>query len=318
MKKCIVFIIASMIFAITPCYGQAQPPAGNDSRAKLSVVTTIFSPYDFMREVAGDNADITMLLPPGSESHSYEPTPQDIIKIQNCDIFIYTGGNSEAWVDRILSSMNTISMNVIKLVDCVEAVEEDIVEGMENDQDNDHEEEDVEYDEHVWTSPKNAKIIIQKILDTLCEIDAVNANAYKANATAYIEKLDALDAAFKEVVNSAVRKTIVFGDRFPFRYFVDAYGLDYFAAFPGCSTETEPSARTVAFLINKIKKEAIPVVFHIELSNEKMARTISEETGAKVLLLHSCHNITRDDFQSGKGYLDLMKQNVTALKEALK
>ena len=318
MKKYIVFIIASLLFAMAAA-GQAQTPTGNGSGNKLRVVATIFAPYDFAREIAADKADITMLLSPGSESHSYEPTPRDIIKIQNCDIFIYAGGNSDAWVDRILSSMNTSNMKIIKLMDCVEAAEEEIVEGMEGDSDRGHDngEEEAEYDEHVWTSPKNAKTIVQKIADTLCEVDAANADAYKANASVYLKKLDSLDSAFKEVVNNAVRRVIVFGDRFPFRYFADAYGLKYSAAFPGCSTDTEPSARTVAFLIDKIKKDAIPVVFHIELSNERMARTISEATGAKVLLLHSCHNITRDDFHSGISYLDLMNRNVIALKEAL-
>jgi zinc transport system substrate-binding protein len=179
----------------------------------------------------------------------------------------------------------------------------------------DHEEE---YDEHVWTSPENAKKIVQKISDTLSEVDPSNAAAYKASTTAYLSRLDQLDAAFRDVVKGAARKTLVFGDRFPFRYFADAYGLKYFAAFPGCSTETEASAATVAFLIDKVKTEKIPVVFHIELSNEKIADTICEATGAKNLLLHASHNISRDDFQSGLTYLDIMTANVSALKEALK
>ncbi|MDR3238528.1 MAG: metal ABC transporter substrate-binding protein, partial [Clostridiales bacterium] len=171
---------------------------------------------------------------------------------------------------------------------------------------------------HVWTSPRNAKRIAQKISDTLCEADALNAELYRQNTAAYLAKLDELDAQFQAVVDSAARKTIVFGDRFPFRYFADAYGLEYFAAFPGCSTETEASAATVAFLIDKINTEKIPVIFHIELSNGKMANAISEATGAEARLLHSAHNITKADFQAGKTYLDIMTANVDVLKEALR
>lgn len=294
--------------------------AGSDE--KISIVATTFAPYDFARVIGGDKADVAMLLPPASESHSYEPTPQDIIKIKNCDVFIYVGGESDEWVNGILESMDTGKMKIVSLIDCVDAVEEETVEGMEPE--HDHEDEGAadggeapEYDEHVWTSPGNAKLIVQKISDALCETDAANAAVYEKNTSAYLVKLDQLDADFQAVVDGAVRKTIVFGDRFPFRYFADAYGLDYFAAFPGCSTETEASAATVKFLIDKINTEHIPVVFHIELSNEKMANTISEATGAKVLLLHACHNVSKADFENGESYLSLMEKNVDALKEAL-
>jgi zinc transport system substrate-binding protein len=179
------------------------------------------------------------------------------------------------------------------------------------------EEQEHAYDEHVWTSPRNAKLIVQRISDTLCGADPANAIVYKQNTDLYLSKLDELDAKFQAVIDGAARKTIVFGDRFPFRYLADAYGLTYFAAFPGCSTETEASAATVKFLSDKITAENIPVVFHIELSNMKMADTISEATGAKVLLLHACHNISKEDFQLGKTYLDIMTSNAEALKEAL-
>lgn len=265
-----------------------------------------------------------MLLPPGSESHSYEPTPQDMIAIQDCDIFVYVGGDSDEWVHKVLESVDTSKMKIITLMDCVETVEEELVEGMESDHNHEldqeeasHEQEETELDEHVWTAPKNAKLIVQKISDTLCEVDQENAGYYAQNTAAYLTKLDELDALFQEVVDSAARKTLIFGDRFPFRYLADAYGLQYFAAFPGCSTETEASAATVAFLIDKVKAEQIPVVFHAELSNQKMANTISEATGAKVLLLHACHNVTKAEFKSRVSYLDLMKQNVENLKEAL-
>ena len=336
-----------LVFLLNGCSTVKKVSTSDD---KVSVVSTIFAPYDFVREVAGDKAELTMLLPPASESHSFEPTPQDIIKIQNSDVFIYVGGESDAWVNEVLESMDTSGMKIITLIDCVEVVEEEIVEGMEEEHDHEdisldeehegeeqegdeheneehaneeHEDEehaDVEheYDEHVWTSPKNAKLIVQKISDVLCEVDEVNKEIYKKNTTEYLGKLDELDQAFQTVVDQSVRKTIVFGDRFPFRYFADAYGLSYFAAFPGCSTETEASAATVAFLIDKIKEEQIPVVFHVELSNQKMANTISEATDAKVLLLHACHNVSKAEFESGVTYLDLMYKNVENLKEALK
>jgi zinc transport system substrate-binding protein len=254
-----------------------------------------------------------MLLPPGAESHSFEPTPRDIITVQNSDIFIYGGGESDQWIDRILGSMNIGKMKILSMMDCVDAVEEEIVEGMEEEE----EEEGIAYDEHVWTSPRNAILIVRGITGLLCEADAANADFYRENSAGYIKSLEELDAAFKDLTAGAKRKTIVFGDRFPFRYFADAYGLSYFAAFPGCSTETEPSAATVGFLINKIRAEKIPVVFYIELSNERMADTISRETGAKKLLLNSAHNLSKRDFDSGQSYLEIMRGNVKNLREAL-
>jgi len=280
---------------------------------KINVISVIFPSYDFVRAIAGDKVNLLMLLPPGSESHSYEPTPQNIIAIKNSNLFIYPGGENSAWVEKILDSISDLSENMILLnmIDLVDAVEEEIVEGME------WEEEEPAFDEHVWTSPRNAKIIVAVITDALCKLDSANADYFRQNAAAYSAQLDELDASFKAVVDNAKRKTIIFGDRFPFRYLADAYGLEYFAAFPGCSNDTEPSAATVAFLINKVKSEKFPVIFHIELSNEKMADTISEATGAKKLLLHSCHNLTKNDFEKGVTYLDVQKANVVNLKEAL-
>jgi zinc transport system substrate-binding protein len=277
------------------------------------VVSTIFPPFDFAREIAGERVSRLMLVPPGVESHSFEPTPRDIIRIQNCDVYIYVGGESDVWVKRVLSSIDTSKMQIISLMDCVTVVEEEIVEGMEEEG-----EEEAEYDEHVWTAPRNAKLIVQKISDALCAVDAGNAGAYRTNTAAYLAKLDALDAAFREVVAGGSRRTVVFGDRFPFRYLADAYNLSYFAAFPGCSTETEPSAATLRFLIDKVRAERIPVIFHIELSNERMADMISEETGAKKLLFHAGHNVSKRELEQGRSYLDIMNQNVLNLKEALR
>jgi zinc transport system substrate-binding protein len=293
---------------------------------KITVTATIFPPYDFTRAIAGDRVNLNMLLPPGAESHSYEPSPRDIISIQRSDVFIYIGGESDSWVDRILNSMDTKNMKIIRLMDAVDVVEEEIVEGMEEEYEEAEAaleaigasgEEEPEYDEHIWTSPRNAALMARAIAEGLSEKDKTNAEFYRKNTDAYTARLDELDAAFRQVVSGAKRRTIVFGDRYPFRYFSDAYGLSYFAAFPGCSTETEPSAATVAFLINKIRAENIPVVFHIELSNEKMADTIAEETGAKKRLLHAVHNISKRDFDNGATYLDSMTLNVDTLREDL-
>ena len=313
MKRVILLLtLAAVLSGVTGCKQNKNAVTRNED-GKINVTTTIFPPYDFVRQIAGDRVNLTMLLPPGSESHSFEPSPRDIITIQNSDIFIYGGGDSDNWIDRILQSMNTDNMRILAMMNAVEVVEEEIVEGMEEE----NEEEETAFDEHVWTSPRNAITLVRAITELLCEADTGNAALYQQNAAAYIEELGRLDAAFSEVIAGALRDTFVFADRFPFRYFADDYGLTYFAAFPGCSTETEPSAATVAFLINKIRAEQIPVVFHIELSNERMANTISGETGAKKSLLHSCHNITRRDFDSGAGYLEIMRRNVENLREAL-
>lgn len=335
MKRLISYFFVTVILAVA-FVGCKKTEVSNDNSitdqgdkaGRVSIVSTIFSPYDFVRQVAGDKADVTMLLPPASESHSFEPTPQDIIKIQNCNIFLYVGGESDEWVNEVLESVDTSKMKIVTLMDCVDLVEEEVVEGMEEEEHEDagleeqtNEEgehsDEIEYDEHVWTSPKNAELIVKKISDALCEADVENAAIYQQNTSDYLTKLDELDAKFQSIVDHATRKTIVFGDRYPFRYFSDAYGLDYLAAFPGCSTDTEASAATVAYLIDQVKAKKIPVVFHIELSNGNMANTIAEATGAKVLELHACHNISKEDFENGLTYLDFMNRNVTALKEAL-
>jgi zinc transport system substrate-binding protein len=314
MKRLYILLAWVLIFSFTIFSGGCLRTRPANANGKINVVSVIFPSYDFVRAIAGDMVNLVMLLPPGSESHSYEPTPQDIIAIRNSNLFIYPGGENSDWVERIVDSISNVSENmiVLNMLDLVDAVEEEIVEGMEEE-----EEEEPSYDEHVWTSPQNAKVIVAAITEALCELDSANADFFRQNAAAYSAQLDELDASFEAVLDGAKRKTIIFGDRFPFRYLADAYGLQYFAAFPGCSTDTEPSAATVAFLINKVKSEKLPVIFHIELSNEKMADTISEATGAKKLLLHSCHNLTKNDFEKGLTYLDVQKTNVVNLKEAL-
>ena len=313
MKKTLsITILLAMLCALLSGCGAQSEPEGEG----ISVVATVFAPYDFARQLVGELGEVTLLLPPGSEAHSYEPSPKDIIEIQNCDLFIYVGGVSDAWVSDVLESVGG-EVRTVTLMDCVELLEEEHVEGMEVDEDEHEHEGEIEYDEHVWTSPRNAELICEKIAAALCEVDPEGAEEYGTALESYCAQLDELDAAFTEVVENGVRDTVVFGDRFPLLYFAKAYGLNYYAAWPGCADEAEPSAATVTFLIDKVKAEGIPVVFHIELSNEDMADTICNETGAKKMLFSACHNVTRAQFDAGVTYLELMWQNVDALREAL-
>ena len=313
MKKTLsITILLAMLCALLSGCGAQSEPEGEG----ISVVATVFAPYDFARQLVGELGEVTLLLPPGSETHSYEPSPKDIIEIQNCDLFIYVGGVSDAWVSDVLESVGG-EVRTVTLMDCVELLEEEHVEGMEVDEDEHEHEGEIEYDEHVWTSPRNAELICEKIAAALCEVYPEGAEEYGTALESYCAQLDELDAAFTEVVENGVRDTVVFGDRFPLLYFAKAYGLNYYAAWPGCADEAEPSAATVTFLIDKVKAEGIPVVFHIELSNEDMADTICNETGAKKMLFSACHNVTRAQFDAGVTYLELMWQNVDALREAL-
>ena len=287
-----------------------------ESNEKVSITTTNFPAYDFARAVAGDEADIKMLVKPGAETHDFEPTPQDIIDIKNSALFVYTGGESDEWIEGILEDIDINKTKLVKMMDVVEVVEEETVEGMEHESHHEHEEE-AEYDEHVWTSPKNAIKIVDAIKDELSKISPRNETLFADNSKIYIDKLSELDQKFQDIIKAGNRKTVVFGDRFPLRYFVDEYNLNYYAAFPGCSDQTEASSKTVAFLVDKIKNERIPVVFKIEMSSGKLAETISNETGAKVLEFQSAHNISSDEFNAGVTYVDLMEHNLSALKEAL-
>lgn len=289
----------------------AKPQTQTD---QLKIVSTIFPGYDFARAIAGDNADITMLIYPGSEIHSFEPSPQDIINIQDSDVFIYVGGESEAWVEKIIANLDTNHTKIVRMMDAVDLVKEELVEGMEPE----HEDEDeVEYDEHVWTSPLNAIKIVESIRDALVNADPQNANYYQTATTDYTEQLAQLDSDIRTTLSDTTHHTLIFGDRFPLRYFVEEYNLQYYAAFPGCSDQTEASTATLAFLINKIKSENIKYIFTIELSNQAVARTIAAETGTEILEFHSLHNISKSDFDSGKTYLQIMHQNLTNLKRAL-
>ena len=309
IKILLCAILSASLFA-----GCSERSPSSQSDGRLQIVSTIFPSYDFARAIAGENADVSILLAPGVESHSYEPTPQDIIRIQNFDLFLYTGGESDTWVDDLLASFDE-PVNTVKMMDCVEVYEEELLEGMQTEESTGTQE--TEYDEHVWTSPKNAILISRAIEKNLCDIDPENAASYQENASAYIAQLEMLDQNFRDFFAGVSNKTMVFGDRFPFRYFAEEYGLDCFAAFPGCSSETEPSVATIAFLTDKVKSENITTVFYIEFSNHQVADSIAEAAGAKTALFHSCHNVSEQEQRDGATYLSLMEQNLNTLKEAL-
>lgn len=348
--------------------------ASPEAAGKLKVAVTLFPYYDFVRQIAGDQVDLQMVIPAGMDSHSFEPTPADIRTIQHADVLISNGGTMEHWLDETLAALDTTSMTIVTMMDYVDTVEEEIVEGMEDaDHDHDHahvhaaddhdhsnetpeehaahaheaddydhsgetpeehaahaheaddhdyvdhdgHEEEIEYDEHIWTSPVNAMKLVDVIGDTLAQADPVHADIYHQGAASYKKELEEIDAGFREVCANRKRNMIVMGDKFPFRYLADEYQLDYRAAFSGCSSDTEPSAKTIAYLIDKVKEEQIPAVYYLELSSHRVAEIIGEETGAEPLLLHSCHNVTRAQFDAGITYAGLMRQNIENLRKGI-
>ena len=330
--KCMSILLT--FFMLTAALPGCTRNKTDNKNGKISIVATIFPQYDFARRIAGDKADVKMLLKPGMEAHSYEPSPKDIIGISRCDLFLNVGGESESWLSSVLESADNPDMKIIAAMDCVEAIEEETSEGMqsrehhhehghkeqeenESDSDHRHDEEEEEYDEHVWTSPMNAIAIVNAINAALCELDPDNAAFYCDNTNAYVSELMELDLLLRGVISQSERKILIFGDRFPLLYFVREYGLDYYAAFPGCAAETEPSAATVAFLISTVKREKVPLVLYIELSNHKVADAIAESAGTKTAQFNTCHNISAKDFEAGESYLSLMRANVEILREAL-
>lgn len=390
----LLLVFCVLLLAGCTALGTEESAGEAGDSGRLQVVATIFPQYDFARQIAGGEADVHMLLKPGEEVHSYEPTPQDIRLIQNSDLFLYTGGENDVWVENILDSVGrdvrpAEGPRTVRLLDLVETYGEEQLEGMmpekggrshgreegsgeespacgedsdgqdhdlEEEHDHDHGEEP---DEHVWTSPENCAVIIEKLTEEFCALDPAHADTYRKNGDAYRGEFETLDAEYREMISASVRKTIVFGDRFPFRYLAEEFGLTCYAAFSGCSAESEPSAATVAFLIDRTVEEGVPVVFRIEFSNGNIARAIAEAAQAKqqknlkqgllppagipsgaaarpgnakdggytqkieespqvrVLLLHSCHNVTRDEFAAGESCLSLMRQNLQALRTAL-
>jgi len=303
----------------------SAPSASQSGIKPLKIVTTIFPEYDWVREILGDNADhaeVTMLLDNGVDLHSYQPTADDIIKISDCDLFIYVGGESDGWVEDALKEATNKEMQVINLLDVLgeQVKEEEVVEGMEAEEEESEDENEPEYDEHVWLSLKNAETLCNAISDALEEIDPANKDAYATNAASYLEKLAALDGEYQTVVDNAARKTVLFGDRFPFRYLVDDYGLSYYAAFAGCSAETEASFETISFLAQKVDELKLPCVLTIEGAKHKIAETIVQNTAEKnqsILTLDSMQSTTSTDVANGTTYLSVMESNLDVLKQAL-
>ena len=348
MKKALSVLLAVLLAA--GCLSGCKLGRKPDSDGKLKVVATIFPEYDWVMSVIGDNpakAEVTLLLDSGVDLHNYQPTAADILKISECDLFIYVGGESDGWVNDVLKSANNKNMVVINLLDALgDAVkEEEVVEGMQEeehdhdhedadhdheDADHDHEDgdhdhdhehgEEPEYDEHVWLSLKNAGILTGSIAEAFCKADPEHADTYKKNAEAYKGKLKTLDEQYRKAVSEANVKTVLFGDRFPFRYLTDDYNLTYYAAFVGCSAETEASFETVIFLAGKMDELSLPAVLTIEGNDHKIAETIVRNTGAKnqkILTMDSMQSTTTKDIKNGTTYLSVMEQNLTVLKEAL-
>ena len=313
-RFCCLLTALALLLCLVSCGGD-----GSREDGKLRIIASSFPGYDLARSVAGDLAEVSLLLPPGTESHSYEPTPRDILNVQGCDLFIYLGGESDAWVDTILGSLDT-PVNTLKMLDCVTTLEEEPLEGMEEiHDDHDHGKgQVVEVDEHVWTSPVNAGKIAERIAAAITALDGDNAAAYAANEQSLAAELTALDGEFRKFLATVADPVMVFGDRFPLRYFAEEYGITCYAAFPGCSTQTEPSAATIAYLTDLVREKQLSTVYYIEFSNHLVADSIAEATGVGTALFHSCHNVSRQQLDEGITYLSLMRGNLETLKETLK
>ena len=338
MKKMIALLLA-LLMAVGMLAGCAKQNDDDtdDTTDKLRIVTTIFPEYDWVKAVLGDqadHADITMLLDNGVDLHSYQPTADDIVKISDCDLFLYVGGESEGWVEDALKNATNKDRKVINLLDVLgdKVKSEEVVEGMQEEEHEHEEGEAHEYeegeaheheeeaDEHVWLSLKNAEVLVGAISNSLQELDAENKDIYAANADAYMKKLAALDAEYQTAVDNATHKTVLFGDRFPFRYLADDYALNYYAAFVGCSAETEASFETISFLAKKADELKLPCVLTIEGKNHKIAETIVKNTAQKsqrILTMDSMQSTTSKDVASGTTYLSVMEKNLAVLKEAL-
>ena len=328
---------AGLLAGCAGCSPRAETDGAPDGR--LNVVTSLFPYYDFARQIGGEEIDLSLVVPAGMDSHAFEPTPADMRMIQEADIIFCNGGEMENWLEQVLASLDTSDIQVVTMMDFVDAVEEEIVEGMEDsghghehgDADDDHMDDadgwdadgghdhdhEHELDEHIWTSPRNAQVFARVIGDALAGADPGHAALYGERTEAYIGQLSALDREFEELTADSRRHMMVVADKFPFRYLADDYGLEYRAAFSGCSSDSEPSAKTIAYLIDLVREQEIPAVYYLELKTPRVAEIIGEETGAEPLLLHSCHNVTRREFESGVTYLQLMEQNVENLRKGL-
>ena len=309
MKRIVrAFAAILCLIMLVPLIGCATK---QETDTRPSVVVTIFPQYDFIRAIAGDRVRLTMLVKPGSEVHGFDPTFSEVSEILNADLFVYVGGESDKWVEDVFKKSDR-QVNALKLTELAYTLDEETVEGMQAE-----EEEEAEKDEHVWTSPQNAVRIVKGLADALCSLLPDEADAMRKNADAYVNELNELDEQFRDVMRGASRRTVVFAERFPFRYLCEELGLTYYAALPGCSSNEEVGLTTIAFLIERVREEQLPGVFYIEFSDEKTADAIVSATGCQKWRMHSCHNVSREDFDNGVTYLDLMRRNVEALKKAV-
>ena len=323
MKKRILALLLAAAVALPLC---ACAPAGEEAEdGRLQVVCSLFPYYDFVREIGGAYVSPRLLVAAGREAHSFEPTPMDVIRVSRADVFVYNGGEGEQWVDEILSSSGENISTVLRMMDYADTLTEEPLAGHDDhdhadhdhEHDDDHDSDDIEYDEHIWTSPVQAMKLCRAICDALCAADPAHAAVYRSNLENYLGQLAELDVAFRQVCSEKKRSLLVFGDRFPLLYFCREYGLDYRAAFHGCSSDTEPSLYTLKFLIDKVRQQDIPVVYALELSSRKVADAIAETTGATVETFYSCQTVSQADWAAGEGYVSLMRRNVAALREGI-
>ena len=347
MKKIISVLMTVLV--VVSCLGGCGSNGQSVNNEKLTIVTTIFPEYDWVVNILGDkatDADVTMLLDNGVDLHSFQPTAADILKISSCDVFIYVGGESDGWVDDALQEAVNKDMIVINLLEELgdSVKEEEVVEGMQEedeehehhhdedgdedehhhdedeDHDHHHDEDEVEYDEHVWLSLKNTAVLIDSITEALSKADPDNASVYRSNADAYKEKLAELDGRYEEAVAAGNKDTVLFGDRFPFRYLTDDYGLNYYAAFVGCSAESEASFETITFLSGKVDELGLGAVLTIEGNDHRIAETVIQNTAEgnqKILTMDSMQSVTKDDVAKGVTYLSIMEDNLNVLQDAL-
>lgn len=301
----ILLTVPSLLSACAAKAAQAEETG--PETGKLSIVATLFPQYDFARQLAGDWAEVTLLLPPGGESHSYEPSPSDVIRISNADIFLYTGDAMETWVPKLLSGINSPTLKIV-----------DVSKGISLDPVDEHDGHDHgAFDPHIWTSPVMSKQIVQNIAQALQEADPAHQADYQENLGVYLEKLDALDTRFRDIVSHGKRRDFIFGSRFACRYFAREYGLSPDSPYDSCSAETEPGAQAMAHVIDHVKTAGIPVIYYQELTDQRVSQAVAEATGAQPLLFHSCHNVSKTDFESGVTYLSLMEQNAVNLEKGL-
>ncbi len=316
MRRLAALLTAGMLLLCTGCRMQEA-----QAKERIQIVATVFPQYDFARAIAGEYADVTLLLSAGQEMHNYEPTPMDVAEISKCDIFLRIGGESEVWTETLLDALDTSEMDVVTLMEHIEAPlaeehDHHHHEGEEHGEEGDSHEE-AHFDEHIWNSPVNAIAMVQAVCDALCTADAAHAEVFQARADAYIAELSALDAAYRELSATCEDPVLMIGDKFPFRYLAAEYGFHYAAAFTGCSSETEPTVGALSELFAEAEHHGLDTVFYLEFSSQKIADRICAVTGAQARMLHPCHNVSKEDMAEGTALTDLMWENYEAIKEAL-